>query len=133
MSRKQSKSGPVDFFHRRDLILESVTDSLVVDTALERLVLSIYVKEAAPRCISNGKAEAKMAHKKGTVNKVVANSRNSVVTPEYLALTINIGLDKAKKMLRVTTKKVIRTDVHPISRRYRPDNLHLRHKYIRGR
>ena len=58
-----------------------------------------------------------MAHKKGTVNKVIANSRHSVVTPEYSTLTINIGLDKAKQMLRVATKRGIRKAVHPIRRR----------------
>ena len=36
-------------------------------------------------------------------------------------------------MLRVTTQCVIRTTVHPISRRYRTDNFYLHRKYINGR
>ena len=64
MSRKQSKGGPVDLSHDSDLILGLVTDSLVGDTALERLVLEINAKEAAPSRISNGKDKATMAQKR---------------------------------------------------------------------
>ena len=71
-----------------------------------------------------------MAHKKVTVNKVVANSRNYVVTPEYLERTLNIGMDKAKQMLSVTTQQIICTTVNPISRIYRTDHLEIFHKYI---
>ena len=67
-----------------------------------------------------------MSHKKVTVNKVVANSRNSVVTPEYLAQTINIELDKTKKIIRFTTQRIIRAAVHPIIIRYITDQLYLR-------
>ena len=120
------------FFHDNDLILGLVTDSLVADTALEGLVSAINVKEAAPSHISNDKAKANMAHKKGTVNKVVENSRHSMVTPDYSARKINIGLDKAKQIIRVTTKYGICTVVHPISRRYIIDNLYLSRRCICG-
>ena len=75
----------------------------MADTLQERLVSEINVKEASPSGVINGKYKANMAHKKGTVNKVVAKSRNYVVTPEYLAQTLNIGLDKAKQIIRVNT------------------------------
>ena len=85
MSRKCSKGGMVDVFHESDIILGSVTKSIVVDTALVRLVSAINVKETAPSRISNGNAKAKMVHQKGTFNEVVANSSHSVVTPKYLS------------------------------------------------
>ena len=44
ISRKLSKGGHIYFFHESDLILGSVTNSLVVNTALERLVLVINMK-----------------------------------------------------------------------------------------
>ena len=66
---------------------------MVADTSLERLISEIKVKEAASRRISNGKSKAKMARKKGTVSKVVANLRHSVITPDHLARTLNIGLN----------------------------------------
>ena len=90
------------------------------------------MKEAAPSRISNGKAKSKMAHKNGTFNKVVANSRHSVVTPEYLARTLNIGLDQAKQILRVTTQRVIRTAMHPTSIRYSTYHLDPHRKYTSG-
>ena len=90
MSRKQSKGSPTDFFHTCDLILGLITKSLVADTSLEELVSAINVKYSAPSRISNGKAKTNMAHKKGTFNNMVANSRHSIVTTEYLLLTLNI-------------------------------------------
>ena len=42
-----------------------------------------------------------------------------MVTPEHLSLTLNIGLDEENQILRDNTQHVIRTAVHPISRRYR--------------
>ena len=79
------------------------------DTLLELLISAINVKEAAPIRINNGKAKAKMAHKKITVSKVVANSRHFVVTPDHLAWTLNIVLDKENQMLRFTNQRVICT------------------------
>ena len=35
MSRRQSKGGPSEIFHKSNFILESITNSLVEDTALE--------------------------------------------------------------------------------------------------
>ena len=40
-----------------------------------------------------------------------------MITPEHIARMHNVGLDKAKQMLRVTTQKGIRTAVHPIHKR----------------
>ena len=102
MSRKHSKGNPSDIFDDGDLILGLVTDSLVADTALNQLIKSINMKEAAPRIINNGKVKVKIEHKKVTVIKVVENLRYYVMIPDQLAQTLNIGLDKAKKMLRVT-------------------------------
>ena len=85
--------------------------------SLERLISAINVEEAAPRRNNNCKEKAKTAHKNVTLRNVVSNLRHSVVTPEHLAQILNIGLEKAKKMLRVTNKRGIRTIVHPISRR----------------
>ena len=73
MSRECSKGGPTDFFHKSDLILGSVIDSLVAYRAMEWLVLSVNMKEAAPSRIGNGKAKEKMVHKKWTLNKMVTN------------------------------------------------------------
>ena len=132
ISGKQSKGGPSEIFHKINLILVSITNSLVEDTSLELLISAINVKEAAPSHINNGKAKAKIAHKKVTISKVVAHLSHSVATPKHLAWTINIGLYKANQILRVTTQRVIYTEVHPISRRYITDHLGFHFKYISG-
>ena len=103
MSIKRSKCGLNDIFHESYLILELITDSLVSDTALDQLISEINVKEAAPTRVSNNKDKSKIARKNGTISKVLSNLRHSLMTPEHLARTLNIGLDKSKKMLRVTT------------------------------
>ena len=71
-------------------------------------------------------------HIKGTVNKVVENSRHSVMKLDHLAQTLNIGLDKAKQIIRVTTQCRIRTAVHHMIRRYKIDSLDLCRIYISG-
>ena len=76
MSRKQRKGGPTNFFYKSDLILGSVTISMLADTVLEWLVSVINAKEASPICISNGNVKVNMSHIKGKVNNVVAKLRH---------------------------------------------------------
>jgi hypothetical protein len=57
------------------------------------------------------------------VNEVASKTRHSVITPEHIARTWNINLDKAKDTLRVMTQKGLRYAIHPIHRRYRVDHL----------
>ena len=64
MSRSQSKGVPSDIFHERDIILGSITDSLVSNAALGILISAINVKDSALRRINNGKAKEKMAQKR---------------------------------------------------------------------
>ena len=53
------------------------------------------------------------------------SSRHSAITPENLSKIWRIGLDMAKKTLRVTTQQGVRTAIHPITCRYRVDHLAL--------
>ena len=54
------------------------------------------------------------------------------MTTEQLERTMNIGLDKARKILRVTTECDIHALFYPISRRDRIDHLYLCQKYMSG-
>ena len=58
---------------------------------------------------------------------------HSVVKPENLTYILNIGLDKANQILRVTTQRVICMEVHPIRRKYITYHLDRHLKYISGR
>ena len=57
--------------------------------------------------------------------KVIANTRHSVISPEHVARMMNVGLDKAKEILRVTTQNEVYTAIHPIHRRYKTDHINI--------
>jgi hypothetical protein len=56
-------------------------------------------------------------------SQVASQTRHSKLSPEHLARTWNIGLDRAKDTIQVTTQRGIRFAIHPIHRRYRVDHL----------
>ena len=119
---------PIEY--ESDLVLGSISGSFVTEMAYERLVSSVRVEY--PRSKRTDKKIT--AHGKGrSIRKIVANTRHSVITPEHLAQNLNIRLDKAKLMLHVTTQKGIRTEVHPIHRRYRVDHLDLHSMRLKGK
>jgi hypothetical protein len=72
---------------------------------------------------SHAKIANRAAQSVHIVSQVASKTRHSKVTPEHLARAWNVGLDRAKETLRVTTQKGIRYSIHPIHRRYRVDHL----------
>lgn len=65
------------------------------------------------------------------VGGIQADERHTKVTPENIAHMWNIGIDTTKRVLEVTMQGNIRTALHPLQRRYRADNLHLNHLWLR--
>ena len=63
----------------------------------------------------------------------LGSDRHSTVSPENLSKKWKIGLETARKTLRVTTQQGIRTAVTPITRRYRVDNLALHRNRLNSR
>jgi hypothetical protein len=57
------------------------------------------------------------------MQQVASQTRHLRLSPEHLARTWNIGINRAKDTLRVTTQKGIRYAIHPIHKRYRVDHL----------
>lgn len=117
---------PVDF--ESDLILGSISSSLVPALAYERMIASVRVNHVGSK---RGRPKDNMIPRKA--RKTITQSRHSVITPEHLARMHGIGLDKAKTMLRVTTQKGIRTAKHPIHKRYRVDHLDLHSTKLKGK
>ena len=111
-------------------MLGSISDSFVNETMYERLVSSVRVMYPRSRRVETKHWKKKMAE---NTSKVITNSRHSAITPEHLSQTLNIGLDKAKQMLRVTTQKGIRTAVHPIHQRYQVDHLDIHSSRVKGK
>jgi len=66
-------------------------------------------------------------------NEMVSTERHSKATPERVAKLFGVGQSKAKRMLRVTTQRGVRTAVHPLTRRYRTDHIHLHRRDLAGR
>lgn len=93
---------------RGDFSMESESDQILSD------ISSIY---------SHAKIANRAAQSVHIVSQVASKTRHSKVTPEHLARAWNVGLDRAKETLRVTTQKGIRYSIHPIHRRYRVDHL----------
>ena len=122
---KRRRSGPVEC--ETDLVLRSVSDSLVQDKLLERMIASVKV-----RADTAGTRKARV-HRKRTIGKVVIGTRHSVVTPERVADVMGIGIDKAKHLLKNTTQKGVRTAVYPIHKRYRTDTIRLKSHYLNGK
>ena len=128
LSKKRERDEYHGFIHESDLVLGSICDSLVADKAVERMISAVNVHSVRPK---NGKKKATRGPR--TMSKVIANTRHSVITAEHIARTFNIGLNKAKETLRVTTQKGVRTAQYPLTRRYRVDHLNLHRNYLRGK
>ena len=94
-----------------DCVLASISDSLVEERMAQQLISSVNVK----------------------TSQLVSNTRHSKVTPEHLSRTWNVGLDTAKKTLKMTTQSGIRHALHPLHRRYRVDHLDLNKRRLNDR
>ena len=66
------------------------------------------------------------------MHSIITNDRRSKIGPEELSRKWNIGFQTVKDTLAETTQHVIRTVVHPMSRRLRVDHLRLHRPVLRG-
>jgi hypothetical protein len=89
---------------------------------LAKLELDMDEADVIMRQISSVYSERSLSKKvQETVrvtSQLISKTRHSVVSPENVARAWNIGIEKAKDTLRVTTQKGIRYAIHPIHRRY---------------
>ena len=120
--QRERQKQPFEF--ESDLVLGSISSSLVPNLSYERMVSSVRISKTSSK-------QTKVRPK--SASKVIGNSRHSTITPEHLARMHGIGLDKAKQLIRVTTQKGIRTAKHPIHRRYRVDHLDLHSNRLKGK
>ena len=64
-----------------------------------------------------------MDHYNGKVSELASNTRNSTHTAEEVSRKFNIGIERAKTTIKVTTQRGICHDVHPLNCRYRTDHM----------
>jgi hypothetical protein len=135
--------------------LWDVSPILVESELRERIIQSVNVKEwyekgdtyeniqkfyekrssqagaAYARRESYGNARQGLYGKRSSqAGAVYARHRHTIVSAETLSKLWNIGLETAQRTLRVTTQNGLRTAVHPITRRYRVDHLHLHRRRL---
>ncbi len=95
-----------------DHIMGDLGDVFVERSMTERLVANINVRQVSQ------------------VNEVVSKTRHLAITPEEVSRKFNIGIEKAKQTLKVTTQLGIRHAVHPLHQRYRVDHLNPNRKRL---
>ena len=117
-----------EFPFESDLVLGSLSLTLVPHTMNSNIINSVHVD--APSMTARRAMEMKSAAH--DVQEIHSKTRHSIITPEHLLRTFNIGLDKARMALHATTQKGIRTAIDPIFRRYRVDHLNLHHDTLAG-
>ena len=105
--------------HESDVILSSVSSALSDETMVPRLVASV-------------KIATYMRNDDSSASSVATKGRHSAVNAEELSRKWGIGLETARKTLKVTTQYGIRHALHPLRRRYRTDHMSLRYRRLRA-
>ena len=115
-----------------DQIMGEIGDSFVERKMTERLIANVNVKEAnrAPVKRQVELPPLPSDHYNRLASELASKKRHSAITPEEVSRKFNIGIEKAKETLRVTTQRGIRHAVHPLHRRYRVDHMQLNRKRL---
>ena len=121
---RRALSRPIEY--ESDLVLGSISGSFLANDAYERMVSSVRVQ--LPSSYPTHPSRSKQRNQ-----KVISNTRHSVISTELLMKMHGIGIDKAKQMLAATTQKGVRTAVFPINKRYRVDHLDLHRTRLKGK
>ena len=102
-----------------DSTISSISSTLCEDTITAILVSSLNIHDI------------KAAHKPTTTDKclptsdivAITHDRHNKLTPKYLAQKWNIGLNTAKKTIKVTTQLGVRLALVPLNKRYCTDMM----------
>ena len=130
---------------RRNVCLDAlhVCDTEELDAGLvdsdgdARLVAGISTaltdETLLPRIVSNVRvAHEGIESKKINISDTVSANRHSDISPETLSRHWAIGVETARKTLRVTTQQGIRQAIHPITRRYRTDTMSMKLRRLKA-
>ncbi len=92
-----------------DTILDSVSTAMCEHSFIKCMVSSVRI-DTTPSVMTRNTQIG--------LQEVMSKTRHSIYTPDHVSRVFNLGLDKSKTTLLVTTQKGVRTAVHPIHRRY---------------
>ena len=92
------------------LVLGSISGSFVANDMYERIVSTVKIAYKPKQQVLKS-----LPHEKRPVmQKMVANTRHSIITPKHVARVIDMSLDTAKHVRKLTTQQDICTAVHPL-------------------
>ena len=112
-----------------DQILGEIGDSYVERTMTERLI-NVRAPNPIPKPRREPLPPLPKDHYNRLASEMASKTRHSAITPEEVSRKFNIGIEKAKETLQVTTQRGIRHAVHPLHRRYRVDHMQLNRKRL---
>ena len=115
-----------------DRIMGDIGDSFVERTMTERLIASVNIRHPnkPPVQLKCALPPLPQDHYNRLASEMASKTRHSVLTPEEVSRKFNIGIEKAKDTLKVTTQKGIRHAVHPLHLRYRVDHMQLNRRRL---
>ena len=116
--------------HKLDIHLGGISDWLVEQTMTERLIASVNIKGVNKLKPREEQKPLLPNHYSIRVSEIASKTRHSVHSPEEVSRKFNIGIERAKETLKVTTQKGIRHAVHPLHRRYRFNHMQFNRKSL---
>ena len=109
--------------YESDFVAASLGDGHTEQELCETMVNNVNVWEIS---------QASAVHPR-QASELRSNERHSAITPERVSKLFGVGHSKAKRMLKVTTQQGVRMAVHPLTRRYRTDHIHLNRRQLDGK
>ena len=119
--------------HETDIHLGGISDWTVEQTMAVRLIASVNIKGVNKVKPREEQKPLLPNHYSIRVSKNASKTRHSVHSPEEVSHKFNIGIERDKETLKVTTQKGIRHGVHPLHRRYRVDHMQFNRKRLNGK
>lgn len=104
-------------------------DETKVTYCCERAAGSV-IGDCCDRCV--GSCFTEPSHRARRVGAMDTRRSRHPVTKEELARKWGIGIEKAWNTLEVTTQKGVRKAIHPVERRFRTAQPHLRKRRLKG-
>jgi len=107
--------------------LSAISDTLDDRIFTERVISKVNIVSAMQSISMDDDSDGDTFHfgPPRPINAVFSETRHSTITPEELSRKFRCGLETAKKTLKRTTQRGVRTAIHPLHRRYRERNTHL--------
>ena len=96
----------------------------------ERLIATVNVRNVNRVSAERDPKPLKEGHYNRMISEVASKTRHSGHTPEEVSRKFNIGIERSKETIKVTTQKGIHHAVHPLHHRYHVDHMQFNRKRL---